>query len=134
MADRLRVPLREVAAELFTFQLLESRIPKPFDDALQDTEVTKVRIKEVSAQKDNAAVVARNRLWRVEEEAVVIRNQKETEAQKITNTLLQQKATFIAQIAAEVSSYKALQTQVELTPRNLLNYIWLQSVGEGAAG
>ena len=41
---------------------------------------------------------------------------------------------FLAQIEAETNSYKALQDQVDLTPRNLLNYIWLQSIGSSGTG
>jgi len=135
MTNRLRGPLDEVAAVLAgDMQLLDVGLPAQFDTALQETELIRQAIKRSGFELEEAETIAYNRLRRVEEEAAVIRNSKQTEAERIGNTLEQEKATFLAQIEAETNSYKALQDQVDLTPRNLLNYIWLQSIGSSGTG
>jgi regulator of protease activity HflC (stomatin/prohibitin superfamily) len=134
MSDALGPKIREVAAKLIAFQLLSYTLPKEFDNALQDTELIRQKIKESGHDKADAQVKADQRLLRVKEEANIITNQKSAEAQKMANSLQQEKATFMAQINAEISSYKALQQSVNFTERNMLNYIWLQNVGSGAGG
>merc|ERR1719359_2263119 len=132
MSDALGPKIREVAAKLIAFQLLSYTLPKEFDNALQDTELIRQKIKESGHDKADAQVKADQRLMRVREEANIITNQKFAEAQKAANSLQQEKATFMAQITSEINSYQALQSSVQFTERNMLNYIWLQNVGSGS--
>merc|ERR1719247_3613730 len=134
MTEELTPRIKEVGARIISYQLLAASLPKEFDNALQETELIRQKIKESKHDKADAQVKADQRLMRVKEEANIITNQKSAEAQKAANSLQQDKATFMAQITAEISSYRALQESVNFTERNMLNYIWLQNVGSGSGG
>lgn len=133
MFNDLSPALFDVAATLETLQLMDVRFPVQFDNMLQETEAVRQGIKRAIFEQEDAGVQAEARVMRVYEEANVITNQKETEAQLNVNEIEKQRLTLIAQLTAEREAFMALEDETGMRGRELINYIWLNGMLKGSS-
>lgn len=131
MQIELTNAIEEVYAVLELLQLLEIKLPKSFESALQETETIRQAIKRNQFDRQDAKVKGENRKKRVQEEARVITNQREAQGNVIMNEKERQVQEFTAETTAEITSFLALKETVGLTSSEMVDYMWLANFDTG---
>ncbi|CAD7956787.1 unnamed protein product [Amoebophrya sp. A25] len=114
-------------------QLLVINLPSAFEEELTATEQVRQEIEQVEFEVRDAEVKAANKRRRMFDEAKVEENQKVFEARRMFNDKQKMLQELTQDMKAEITSYRAIQRNTNMTTQNMFNYIWLQNL-EGAAG
>lgn len=114
-----------------SLQLLNLNMPAAFDDARTRQETAVQEIEQRQSERTVANIQAETLIRRVAKEAEVIVLNAEAQAESLKLEAAAQVEAVRAQFAAERESYQLLAKELNLTPTQLLSYIWLDAVKNG---
>ncbi|CAD7941091.1 unnamed protein product [Amoebophrya sp. A120] len=109
-------------------QLLTIDLPTAFEEELTATEQIRQEIEQVEFEVKDAEVKAANKRQRMFDEAMVETNQKVFEARQMFNEKQKALQILTQDLRAEITSYRAVQKNTNMTTANMFNYIWLQNL------
>lgn len=133
MAEQMRVDLAVNHVALNSFQLLDIQLPAAFASAIQTTEITRQQIATATFQQERARVEAQTQVLAATQQAQVIEARAAADAQVITAQARAQANSINERTSNLISAYSFVKTNYTMTSDELLNYIWLQALGETAA-
>lgn len=135
MFNELQSRLQNFHCRLNSYQLLNIKLPTQFDNAIQQTEVTRQQIATAQQQQGQALIEAATQVEVSIQQATVIKTKADTEA----NALITQGNAEVAAITARannlVAGYETVQnySSSPFTASQLLAYHWVQSLASTAA-
>lgn len=133
MAEQMRVDLAVNHVSLNSFQLLDIQLPAAFASAIQTTEITRQQIATATFQQERARVEAQTQVLAATQQAQVIEARAAADAQVITAQARAQANSINERTSNLIAAYSFVKSNYTMTSDELLNYIWLQALGETAA-
>jgi regulator of protease activity HflC (stomatin/prohibitin superfamily) len=133
MFNELELRLANVHCQLNSFQLLNIKLPDKFDNAIQQTEVTRQQIATANQQQIQALIEAETQVQAAVQQATVIRTKADTEANATIVQGTAEASTIIARANNTVQGYLTVQTAAAFTPGELLAYAWIQALASTQA-
>lgn len=124
--------LQEAYGQVDSLQFLQLALPTRVEDAQNRQVTAQQEVDEANNERDVAIIEARTTVLRAAEEAKVIVLEAQATAREIEANTEASIEALRQRYRAEASSYKNLAASLNLDPDQLLSYIWMDAVGQGA--
>lgn len=127
-------------ASITQLQLSGVELPLEISNAITDTQSVKENINAATNAKDTAKVAAQTLVYNAELDADVTIYAAEATAAATLTTANAEAAAILTQAKAEADAYKVMYDELrqhfdgDFTENDMLNYIWLESLGEVDSG
>jgi len=123
----------ELGANINNFQLLDLTLPVDFNNAIQQTEVTRTKISEATVQQQKVLITAQTDLLSAGKQAEIIRTQAKARADSAYIQKQQDANARKSQIEQEQIALISIRDQLGLTTSELLNYLLIETLKETQA-
>jgi len=123
----------KIGATINNFQLLNIVLPSDFNDAIQQTEVTRTKILQATVEQTNALVEAQTSYLSSVKQAQVIVTQSNATANTIFIQSQQDALARKATIEQELIALQTLKLNLNFTTDELMNYLLIDALTQTSA-